>query len=678
MPDPANHNGMNSLPQRSLRQPATWIQRACLLGAILLAILHIMHPWLLSGGGLMPGNHGDTRFNMAVLEHHVQVLRGHYAAFTTAQSYPLQHNLFYSDTHWGTAPLYIAFRLVGLSMETSFACWLMGIIALNAWALSRLLQLFRLPALIQYPLVAVGAASSLYVHTISMGHPQVILIFPFVCAFRSLLLFLKTARPRYLGQAAMWMAYQALVYLYHAYLGCLLLGAVATLGLAYRLTRGPFRRRLLPALLRDTRSLALAALVTTVLGALVLGPYLCWGSGTSRGESNLLFFAPDWRAWLDHQPGNLLASWLGLPEGDHATLPEKRLLLGWTLWTTTFLALATSLFTRRRQLWVPLILTLAAAGVIVFVTKWNEGGPYYRLMKLIPPMTAFRAYGRISLLLIPVLLTGAGVFLASAWRSRWLVVRIACCILLAGIVTENVTRVRLTYDIAAARDRVLGVIAEWRKAGDRPVLAFVPGLSNQYKAEVRMDAWLAALALHRFTLNGLSLDLDDEYSQLYHQPTRSHAEALLRRFDLAKDKVSFVDSWSEDVMARQPIRNQSGLEKLRLFTLTSNVVMRAGHIRQLPVFIENPTPYHQIPFEYFINASYRIRTADDPALHDWGSMRTTLRWTPPSSTNAMEQHIQAPGQPGRYKLHLALVMEGVYWSDQMGMPASIVDLEVLP
>ena len=75
-------------------------------------------------GGHVPGNSGDSRFNLYVLEHFYQSLNGLSKSFVDAPFfYPWPATIGFSDTHWGTGLIYVVFRVIGMDGLGAFSAW---------------------------------------------------------------------------------------------------------------------------------------------------------------------------------------------------------------------------------------------------------------------------------------------------------------------------------------------------------------------------------------------------------------------------------------------------------------------------------------------------------------------------------------------------------------------------
>ncbi len=80
----------------------------------------------------IPGDYGDARFNMYILEHGYQCITGQLHSFWNAPfMFPFQNVIALSDNLLGTLPVYSLFRFLCYDRETSFQLWCIVITILN-------------------------------------------------------------------------------------------------------------------------------------------------------------------------------------------------------------------------------------------------------------------------------------------------------------------------------------------------------------------------------------------------------------------------------------------------------------------------------------------------------------------------------------------------------------------
>lgn len=79
-----------------------------------------------------PGDLGDGRFNVYILEHAHQCFSGNLKSFWNAPfMYPEKEIITFSDNLLGTAPIYSIFRVLGANIFTAFQLWFVMIAILN-------------------------------------------------------------------------------------------------------------------------------------------------------------------------------------------------------------------------------------------------------------------------------------------------------------------------------------------------------------------------------------------------------------------------------------------------------------------------------------------------------------------------------------------------------------------
>lgn len=78
-------------------------------------------PLLASGFGRIPGDRGDARVNVYLMEHWYQVFRGHAEPFSPSMFYPVKGTIGYAETMFVHALPYSGLRLAGMDMFSAVA-----------------------------------------------------------------------------------------------------------------------------------------------------------------------------------------------------------------------------------------------------------------------------------------------------------------------------------------------------------------------------------------------------------------------------------------------------------------------------------------------------------------------------------------------------------------------------
>ena len=511
----------------------------------LLAVLHVTQSIWLSGGQAYPGDLGDGRFNQLLLEHGYQALRGQSTWSSPGQFYPVRGTLAYSDTHAGTLPFYAALRALSISREEAWQLWFVVVTTLNAVAAYRLFRALGVAAWLRGPVVFASVGSTTMVW-FAGTHMQMLPVFPALLAWEQAVRWCDDRRAWRVVAACGWGAWQFAAGPYSAFFTVVIAGWTGLARLALSRSLPP---QVSPVGTATTRRSWLGAGTVFVIGAVlastVLGLYLtAIHEGHTRGLVEIIDLAPTPASWFTAAPVNGLYP-AGWPGGQN-NLVEHAWLAGFLPWLLLAWVLVIG-WPRRRTAagsWA-LALGLGTVATVLFFTKWNIAGSglWVWLAGQVEPLRAFRASGRVAgLLQFPLI--GAGGLLLTHWlamaRTRLLATgSVALAVLLAA---ENFSRHQPATLLATARARTDALVSAWHRAGDRPVLAFAPGYSNQPEAWVHLDAWSAALALRRVTLNGYSGGLPASHVSFAWNPTVDYARAVIRDTQLPEDQVSLVES----------------------------------------------------------------------------------------------------------------------------------------
>ncbi len=521
-----------------------------------LAVLHVTQGIWLSGGAAYPGDLGDGRFNQLVLEHGYQSLRGVYTWSSPAQFFPATDTLGYSDTHAGTLPIYAALRFLGYSMDHAWQGWFVLVAALNALAAFRLFAALGVDRWLRGPMVFAAVASVTMVW-LTGTHMQMLPFFPILLAWTELVRWTHDRRWTRLLGAAGWIGWQFAAGPYLAFFGAV---GTVTIAALHRLAQW---RRPAASVPPPAKSSFLAPLLIALAGgslALVTARIYLHAvkSGAARSMVEIRDLTPHVQSWFTASP---VHRWypVGWP-GHMANHTEHAWLAGFLPWILLVPALLVGWRERRtaRGAW---LLSLAGGAIVValFFTQWGETGRggWIFLTEKIEPLRAFRAAGRVASLLQIIQVASAALLFTHAFgggkRSRWAAAAVAALLVVEGLGTRQPVT-----PLALAAKRAHALIAAWRAAGDKPVLAYAFGYTNQSEPVSQLDAWSAALRLHRVTFNGYSGGLPGTHHRFLWNSTADNARALIATVGLSPDQVSIVEHLSPDDEAALGIQHLAG------------------------------------------------------------------------------------------------------------------------
>lgn len=456
----------------------------------------------------LPGDFGDARFNQYLLEHFYRWLAGRDASFwDPAFYYPYANVMAFSSNHLGDAPIYALFRHFGCDRDLSFQLWyLAGYIASYAAAWYVLTRARFHPA---------AAAAAAFVFAFGLpalaqqNHAQLAWRpgIPLACWWTWR--FLRTREPRLMFLAALATVWQFYAEIYTGVLLSMFLLAMLVAA-RFNFRRGKrriplLRRRMLVRAGSRGRLWHLGVGLLIIALALLLAPYagVTLHYHFKRGWGELHSMVPRPQSWLLSDQSILWAPVSSLIQG----LPvrwEHQLFVG----VGAAFALVAAFFMRPQPPNHRLVrMSRVALLALVILTLDVFHVTLYRVIGLVPGLSAIRAVARIMMVLLwPISVLVAATLTQWLTRnSRWRAALAGLAMLL--IAGESATSRHLTIPLADARARLdalkLEIAAAPAPPSGPPILFNASGGKGEsYPFE--LDAMLAAQDLGLATLNGYS------------------------------------------------------------------------------------------------------------------------------------------------------------------------------
>ena len=505
-------------------------------------LIHLTQAIWFTGFAALPAGLDDGRFNHLLLEHGYQSLLGFYDWLSPGQFYPATQTLGMSDTHLGTLPLYVGGRLLGLAPERAMQAWFLLCAGLNLGAGWMLLRSIGVGRWLAGPTTFIALAGVPWVW-MTGTHPQLLPLFPSLWAGGYALRYVREQHRPDLAIAAGGLAAQFAAGPYVAFF----VGTTIVAALIIGDAMGRYFGRQIPlsATSRPTRWPRLPLLLAAL--GLAAGLINVWvyanavSGGMGRPMQEVRDLAPAWSAWFSASPVHALydAGWPG-GSREHS---EHVLFSGFTLWIAgaiaLFIGLRRAADLRARSAAICAAVAFAIVGGVVV---WPNGfSVWLFLAEALEPLRAFRAIGRVSVITHALLAASAGLVATVWWQSSrktW------AALLVAGLLIENFACEQPHYEVAAAQDRRNAIVEAWRAAGDHEVLAWAPGFTNQQLPDQHLDAWAAALSLHRKTLNGYSGGAPSTHLPFLWSPTENNARGLAYLLRIPNETISIVTSLS--------------------------------------------------------------------------------------------------------------------------------------
>jgi hypothetical protein len=563
-------------------------------------------------------------------------------------------------------------------METAFQGWILVVLSLNAVAMLFLLRQLGVHSFIGCPVTIFAVSSSALVY--KLGHPQILPFFPFIFCLGYTCKFLLSPEAKSFTWAVLWLAYQNWCYMYHGYFTLLICGTAAGLYLLI-FARPEFWRRLFRSF-REHRLLVIGTLVFAMAALVfVYAPYASFSAraGTRPGEE-VANLAPNPGAWFSASPKGLFYSKQQFYKAE-ANTGENTLFGGWSFWVLTPVIMVTAVRHRERpDMKVVLVLITTVFIIIGCTTSWanNAGNLYVMIAKHVQSIRAFRAVARIAYLLFVVEAIVIATFLNYHYRKathRW---RRAVIFLIACIVpAESFAFRQESYVKADAQRRADALVEMWKRAGDREVLVFAPGYTNQPFEYLNTECWQAALLVNKKTVNGYSGIWPPSHTRFLMAPTEANARALLSSLNISPQICSIVTDWREDIKQRDNIRVVHPEGHAAPITSVKQISLHPLQLTSIPVSIHNEEK-QDLECDFLrIYASYRLYDANGTPISDPSSPRTEVHALKSGEDKPLNLKLLSPSRPGKYEARLSMVHEAVAWWADLGSPGSAIEITVV-
>jgi hypothetical protein len=549
------------------------VAAACAVASLLLSF----RPFVLSGGDLLNGGPGDTRLQIAILDHWLAVLAGRAAMTSPTFFFPARHVLGYSDALVLYVPPYAIARVAGFDRYLAFAATLVvvkavGFVAMVAF-LRRTLRVDRWLALLGGVLFTVSNA-----YFLAAGHGQFAAV-----AFLPLLAVLAGAywRHRVAGRtrpartalvaAAVLLGLVLFTAFYVGWFALFIGGVAAVVALPWVIAEV---RRVGPtAVLTDGGLFLTALLVTLVPFAITYFPVLRQNGGRSFAEVGLFTqwirdavnVGPDNLVW-----GGVLARVLPPPTRDSAfSLYETQ--RGWPpILLGIFLATAAAAVWQVRggdlapaaRLPPRTTALLAVATLVAWASSLEVAGltPWAVVHRLVPGASAIRVPVRLNfalnVLVVAIAMVGLGELTARTAAGHARTTALGLAVVALILVLEQLN---LAEPFALSRGR------------ERELLAAVPPIPPScrafYVVRSPTDDPMAAVETQTFamlvsadtgvpTINGYSGNVPRRWRMfLFDADYPRHVETWVRAHRLRRGLCALdLDrrSWSPPVVQPAP------------------------------------------------------------------------------------------------------------------------------
>lgn len=451
-----------------------------------------------------PGDLGDGRFNMYILEHAHQYFSGNIDSYWDAPfMYPEKEVITYSDNLLGTAPIYSFFRLLGANVISAFQYWFVLIAIFNYSSCYLLLNwLFKN----RYAAV-LGAfvfAFSIALQS-QMTHAQTFPRLFIPLAIWMGLLFMQQLKPIYFFLTLLFVSLQ---FYSGIYLGFLLVIPLIFLFLTIIIKK---RKELLIKLKNIKWSLII--LISIILNAFFLSilmtPY--YERSLMMGENDFSFVVetiPHFKSFIFTQPGTFTWNFLTLIGTDIKASWDHHLFPGGIALLSFILLIIILIFNKKLKVNIDSISTnfkiIAITGILTvfFVIQIDKNSLYWLLYHL-PGFGSMRSITRI--INIDLLFFGLAVsFITYLIIRKYTKFTIPIFLLLLTLLTvDNYLIEGASYrtEKAWAQQRIDKLTNKMKDIPKGSIVSYETSSDEEPKYWYQLDAMLAAQSLGLKTVN---------------------------------------------------------------------------------------------------------------------------------------------------------------------------------
>jgi len=616
-----------------------------------IGVITVIAPLITNGH--VPGNSGDSRFNLYVLEHFYQSIIGSGRSFIDAPFYyPWPSAIGFSDTHWGTGLIYAGFRAMGWDTTEAFSIWFLIGNMLNFWVCYYVFTKLGLSSM--------GAAFGAFLYsfclpvTSQFSHVQLIYREWVPLAILFLNKYLETRNPLHMALMVLMFCLQASATFYIGiFLIVLMLGWTLGWMILKKRQEDASWSELLKKLLPEKYNfgLYLAALLVVLVGCGILVISI-W---PNLHASKLYGFKRTWdeiKMGLPHLDSYIQASHSNLWWPDHNKLPMTELWWEKNLFPGLIMSLAIFIsFLRISWAAKPLVFVCRVALILMLLSTLSFFGcSFYFLLSKAPGFDSVRAICRIILVMI-----FPGAFIAGAFlewiprisNQRWIGGAAVSCVMIFSVYeASNISYQRDMQEIW--NGRISSLEGELQRVHQGPyehsnvLVVTYPEKSKPewWEFQNEIDAMLLSQKLGIKTLNGYSGNFPPGWKR------SCSAEDILDNIaEAQKFRISHALPVAKITPEDLIILGGGRIERETLHKKLEFPELRAG--KQFTI-LNQPGEMKR----YFLNNGWGAIEGDKVISR--GSQASVIVRVPPSNCRKIWLQLQPYMTPGDYEIDILL------------------------
>lgn len=489
-------------------------------------------PYLGYGFEFLPGDLGDTRFNIFLLEHASQFFLGNVDYFWGAGfMYPEAEVISLSDNLLGSAPFYTLFRVLGLNVFTSFQCWVILMAFLNYWSA------FKLSDYLLKNKWLAGLSAFIFAFSISlasqMNHAQTFPRFALPLVIMGLLLWRKHLNWKYFAFSITLLVYQFYCAIYLGFF-TLIPFLILFVIIVYSNYKQLFQK------LKRTKVVVLysvSILFNLLLLFILFAPYLRRSkSAHLHSFSEISHTLPSLKSYLTSSPGTLihrpLEEFIGK---DHPAFWDHFIFPGWLV--VLFFAFSVVLLFRR---WFGKSKLLSREHYMILLTGFLtfliflriDDASIYFLIHQLPGFSAMRSLTRIINVELLFFGLSPAIVLLYLIKKRQISSFLVFMLALPLLTIDNYRSFDSAYRVSKyeveARHNNLAEKMDHLPEGT--IVSYEPEELKEPGHLYQLDAMLAAQSLNLKSVNGYSAQAAPYFDRYWVNPNEENRLFWLNRF----------------------------------------------------------------------------------------------------------------------------------------------------
>ncbi|MEX2484360.1 MAG: hypothetical protein WED10_07370 [Brumimicrobium sp.] len=500
---------------------------------LVLGLLFHLSPYIGDAFHLLPGDLGDTRFNIFILEHAKQFMTGEVSEYWNANfMYPEPEVISLSDNLLGTSPIYALFRILGFDLFTSFQYWLITLTILNYWASFKLSNF-----LFKSPWIA-GLSAFIFTFSISlasqMNHAQMYPRFAIPLAFLGLLLWRKQLNWKYFAFAITMLVYQFYCGIYLGFL--MLIPFLIVMGVIVYEQWTTLKVFFLKV--KNLVQYGLPIIFNGVFMYILFAPYLRRSEGESLHTfSEIAQTLPGFNSYLTPPPGTVVHGFLEGNMGNHFAFWDHWIFTGWmaTIAFVIIIVLLVYQKVKQKTILSSDLNLMLLAGVITFIAYLRVGDlSLYYFVQKIPGFGAMRSLTRVinvELLFFGIAFGALALLLIKKYNIK---IKHLFFVALPFLIVDNFLKFEManTTPKETMLERHYNLVEKMDHLQEGTIVSYEPDTSslNSNIMHYQIDAMLAAQDLHLKSINGYSAKAAFGFDRFWRVPNKENLLFWLNRF----------------------------------------------------------------------------------------------------------------------------------------------------